>query len=85
MFSNIAPGSRIDYFENSRQSSIDDKKKIPKRLLSFVTGIDNQGLNELLLVTTILVTTILKPNILELIGFFSTKPSYDYDMDAIFG
>ena len=80
MFSNIAPGSRIDYFENNRQSSIDDKKKIPKRLLSFVTGIDNQGLNELLL-----VTTILKPKISELIGFFSTKPSYDYDMDAIFG
>ena len=70
MFSNIAPGSRIDYFENSRQSSIDDKKKIHKRLLSFVTGIDNQGLNELLLVTTILVTTILKPSISELIGFF---------------
>ena len=80
MFSNIAPGSRIDYFENNRQSSIDDKKKIHKRLLSFVTGIDNQGLNELLL-----VTTILKPKISELIGFFSTKPSYDYDMDAIFG
>ena len=80
MFSNIAPGSRIDYFENSRQSSIDDKKKIHKRLLSFVTGIDNQGLNELLL-----VTTILKPKISELIGFFFTKPSYENDMDAIFG